>query len=72
MAGWWRRKALFPSPQNSLEEGKSLTEPLKESAVFPAMVYADDRRRAKQTGAMDAMLQERIADFLRGTKWTWQ
>src|SRR6266852_5593022 len=45
----------------SLEEGKSLTEPLKESEVFPGMV-TQMIAVGEQTGAMDAMLQK-IADF---------
>jgi len=47
--------------RRSLEEGKSLTEPLKESAVFPGMV-TQMIAVGEQTGAMDAMLQK-IADF---------
>jgi type IV pilus assembly protein PilC len=47
--------------RRSLEEGKSLTEPLKESAVFPGMV-TQMISVGEQTGAMDAMLQK-IADF---------
>ncbi len=53
-------KALF-QVRKSLEEGKSLTEPLKESAVFPGMV-TQMIAVGEQTGAMDAMLQK-IADF---------
>src|SRR5882762_1977338 len=53
-------KALF-QVRRSLEEGKSLTEPLKESAVFPGMV-TQMIAVGEQTGAMDAMLQK-IADF---------
>jgi type IV pilus assembly protein PilC len=53
-------KALF-SVRKSLEEGKSLTEPLKESAVFPGMV-TQMIAVGEQTGAMDAMLSK-IADF---------
>jgi type IV pilus assembly protein PilC len=53
-------KALF-QVRKSLEEGKSLTEPLKESAVFPGMV-TQMISVGEQTGAMDAMLQK-IADF---------
>src|ERR1700742_3690244 len=44
-----------------LEEGKSLTEPLAESQVFPGMV-TQMISVGEQTGAMDAMLQK-IADF---------
>lgn len=47
--------------RRALEEGKSLTEPLKESAVFPGMV-TQMIAVGEQTGAMDAMLQK-IADF---------
>ena len=47
--------------RKSLEEGKSLTEPLKESDVFPGMV-TQMISVGEQTGAMDAMLQK-IADF---------
>src|ERR1700751_892098 len=53
-------KALF-QVRKSLEEGKSLTEPLKDSAVFPGMV-TQMISVGEQTGAMDAMLQK-IADF---------
>ena len=47
--------------RKSLEEGKSLTEPLKESQIFPGMV-TQMIAVGEQTGAMDAMLQK-IADF---------
>ena len=47
--------------RKSLEEGKSLTDPLKESGVFPGMV-TQMIAVGEQTGAMDAMLQK-IADF---------
>jgi type IV pilus assembly protein PilC len=53
-------RALF-QVRKSLEEGKSLTEPLKDSAVFPGMV-TQMISVGEQTGAMDAMLQK-IADF---------
>jgi type IV pilus assembly protein PilC len=53
-------RALF-AVRKSLEEGKSLTEPLKESGVFPGMV-TQMISVGEQTGAMDAMLQK-IADF---------
>ena len=53
-------RALF-QVRKSLEEGKSLTEPLKDSAVFPGMV-TQMIAVGEQTGAMDAMLQK-IADF---------
>jgi type IV pilus assembly protein PilC len=47
--------------RKALEEGKSLTEPLKESGVFPGMV-TQMIAVGEQTGAMDAMLSK-IADF---------
>jgi type IV pilus assembly protein PilC len=47
--------------RRSLEEGKSLTEPLKDSEVFPGMV-TQMIAVGEQTGAMDAMLRK-IADF---------
>jgi type IV pilus assembly protein PilC len=47
--------------RKALEEGKSLTEPLKESNVFPGMV-TQMIAVGEQTGAMDAMLSK-IADF---------
>ncbi|HYL62466.1 MAG TPA: type II secretion system F family protein [Candidatus Methylomirabilis sp.] len=47
--------------RKSLEEGKSLTDPLKDSQVFPGMV-TQMISVGEQTGAMDAMLQK-IADF---------
>ena len=53
-------RALF-KVRKSLEEGKSLTEPLKETEVFPGMV-TQMIAVGEQTGAMDAMLQK-IADF---------
>jgi type IV pilus assembly protein PilC len=53
-------RALF-KVRKSLEEGKSLTDPLKESEVFPGMV-TQMIAVGEQTGAMDAMLQK-IADF---------
>jgi type IV pilus assembly protein PilC len=53
-------KALL-AVRKALEEGKSLTEPLKESGVFPGMV-TQMIAVGEQTGAMDAMLQK-IADF---------
>jgi type IV pilus assembly protein PilC len=53
-------RALY-QVRKALEEGKSLTEPLKESQVFPGMV-TQMIAVGEQTGAMDAMLQK-IADF---------
>jgi type IV pilus assembly protein PilC len=47
--------------RKALEEGKSLTEPLRETDVFPGMV-TEMIGVGEQTGAMDAMLQK-IADF---------
>jgi type IV pilus assembly protein PilC len=49
------------SVRKALEEGKSLTEPLKDSQVFPGMV-TQMIAVGEQTGAMDAMLSK-IADF---------
>ena len=49
------------SVRKALEEEKSLTEPLKESQVFPGMV-TQMIAVGEQTGAMDAMLSK-IADF---------
>jgi type IV pilus assembly protein PilC len=53
-------KALM-KVRKALEEGKSLTEPLRETEVFPGMV-TQMIGVGEQTGAMDAMLQK-IADF---------
>jgi type IV pilus assembly protein PilC len=53
-------KALL-KVRKALEEGKSLTEPLRETQVFPGMV-TQMIGVGEQTGAMDAMLQK-IADF---------
>lgn len=47
--------------KKSLEEGKTLSDPLKESNVFPGMV-TQMIGVGEQTGAMDAMLSK-IADF---------
>src|SRR2546430_9937882 len=47
--------------RRSLQEGKPLTEPLKESEVFPGMVK-QMIAVGEQTGAMDVMLSQ-IADF---------
>src|SRR5712672_3519852 len=47
--------------RRALEEGKSLTEPLTESGVFPGMVI-QVMGVGEQTGAMDAFLQK-MADF---------
>jgi type IV pilus assembly protein PilC len=47
--------------RKSLEAGRTLTEPLKETNVFPGMV-TQMIGVGEQTGAMDAMLQK-IADF---------
>jgi type IV pilus assembly protein PilC len=53
-------KALLHVRQ-SLEQGKTLAGPLKETEVFPGMV-TQMIGVGEQTGAMDAMLQK-IADF---------
>ena len=53
-------KALL-SVRKSLEAGRNLSDPLKETAVFPGMV-TQMIAVGEQTGAMDAMLQK-IADF---------
>ncbi len=47
--------------RKSLEEGKTLSDPLKEANVFPGMV-TQMIAVGEQTGAMDAMLSK-IADF---------
>jgi type IV pilus assembly protein PilC len=47
--------------RKSLEAGKNLADPLKETDVFPGMV-TQMIGVGEQTGAMDAMLQK-IADF---------
>jgi len=47
--------------RKAVEEGRTLTDPLKESGVFPNMV-TQMIAVGEQTGAMDAMLQK-IADF---------
>jgi type IV pilus assembly protein PilC len=47
--------------RTSLEAGKNLADPLKETNVFPGMV-TQMIGVGEQTGAMDAMLQK-IADF---------
>jgi len=47
--------------RKALEEGKTLTEPLQQSGVFPGMV-TQMIAVGEQTGAMDAMLSK-IADF---------
>ncbi|MFY9527997.1 MAG: type II secretion system F family protein [Candidatus Acidiferrales bacterium] len=47
--------------RKAVEAGRSLVEPLKETAVFPGMV-TQMIGVGEQTGAMDAMLQK-IADF---------
>ncbi len=53
-------KALM-QVRKALEAGRTLTDPLKESEVFPGMV-TQMIGVGEQTGAMDAMLQK-IADF---------
>ena len=47
--------------RKAVEEGRTITEPLKESEIFPNMV-TQMIAVGEQTGAMDAMLQK-IADF---------
>ncbi|MBI4465709.1 MAG: type II secretion system F family protein [Acidobacteria bacterium] len=47
--------------RKAVEEGRTLTEPLKETEIFPNMV-TQMIGVGEQTGAMDAMLQK-IADF---------
>ena len=47
--------------RKAIEEGRTITEPLRESGVFPNMV-TQMIAVGEQTGAMDAMLQK-IADF---------
>ena len=49
------------SVRKSVEEGRNITAPLRESGVFPNMV-TQMIAVGEQTGAMDAMLQK-IADF---------
>jgi len=49
------------SVRKAVEEGRTLTDPLKETGVFPNMV-TQMIAVGEQTGAMDAMLQK-IADF---------
>jgi len=53
-------KALM-EVRKGLEAGRNLSEPLKETNVFPGMV-TQMIGVGEQTGAMDAMLQK-IADF---------
>jgi type IV pilus assembly protein PilC len=53
-------KALL-QVRKGLEQGRNLSEPLKETDVFPGMV-TQMIGVGEQTGAMDAMLQK-IADF---------
>ena len=47
--------------RKAVEEGRTLTDPLKKTEVFPNMV-TQMIAVGEQTGAMDAMLQK-IADF---------
>ncbi|MBD3868439.1 MAG: type II secretion system F family protein [Acidobacteria bacterium] len=49
------------STRNSVEEGKTISEPLKNSAVFPGMVV-QMVAVGEQTGALETMLNK-IADF---------
>ena len=60
--GWQRgRRAGASEGAQGRWKKANLTDPLKESDVFPGHGDADDRV-GEQTGAMDAMLQK-IADF---------
>ena len=54
-------EATIMKVRKSVEEGRTLTDPLKESEVFPNMV-TQMIAVGEQTGAMDTMLQK-IADF---------
>jgi type IV pilus assembly protein PilC len=47
--------------RKSIEEGKTISEPLKDTEVFPPMVV-HMIAVGEQTGALDAMLSK-IADF---------
>jgi type IV pilus assembly protein PilC len=47
--------------RKSIEEGKTIADPLRETQIFPAMVV-QMISVGEQTGALDAMLQK-IADF---------
>lgn len=53
-------RAVF-NARDSVREGKTLTQPLKESKVFPPMV-TQMINVGEETGALDAMLSK-IADF---------
>jgi type IV pilus assembly protein PilC len=53
-------KAIFES-RDAISEGRTLTDPLKESQVFPSMVI-QMIEVGEQTGALDSMLAK-IADF---------
>ena len=54
-------EATIMKVRKAVEEGRTLTDPLKESEVFPNMV-TQMIGVGEQTGAMDTMLQK-IADF---------
>ncbi len=54
-------EAAILKVRKSVEEGRNLTDPLKETEIFPNMV-TQMIGVGEQTGAMDAMLQK-IADF---------
>jgi type IV pilus assembly protein PilC len=54
-------EATIMNVRKAVEEGRTLTDPLKESEVFPNMV-TQMIAVGEQTGAMDTMLQK-IADF---------
>jgi type IV pilus assembly protein PilC len=47
--------------RDAIREGKTLTQPLKESGVFPPMVI-QMINVGEETGALDAMLSK-VADF---------
>jgi len=47
--------------RKSIEEGKTISDPLRETRIFPPMVV-QMISVGEQTGALDAMLQK-IADF---------
>ena len=57
----WVVERAIMGVRKAVEEGRTITEPLRESGVFPNMV-TQMIAVGEQTGAMDAMLQK-IADF---------
>ena len=62
------RAGALNRSRKSLEEGKSLTEPLKESEVFPGHGDADDRRR--RTDRRHGRHACRRSRTFTRTKWT--